>query len=31
MRLENSSGWGGEHLFEFDWEKEGVGLGVGAY
>ena len=29
--LIHSSGLGGEHLFEFDWEKEGVGLGVGAY
>ena len=30
----HSSGWGGgEHLFEFDWEEEGVGvyLRLGAY
>ena len=30
----HSSGWGGdEHLFEFDWEEEGVGVysRLGAY
>ena len=31
--IHSSGGGGGEHLFEFDWEEEGVGtyLRLGAY